>query len=153
MVPPSRRLMFDKHWTFTGLNCPAQFRHIADVPCVMLHPKIKELPQIDRPDTLHLGFAIQILSGTIPEPFDALRTRNPQVVEGQLHGLSIVIALTRQPATIDIGKGGVLLIEQQANPPGISFDVDITEMQDILPNRKHLRRWFPGELLLRQSAN
>jgi hypothetical protein len=65
MVRPSRRLMFDEHWTFTGLNCPAQFRDIGDVPRVMLHPKLKQSAQIDSPDTLHLGFAIQILSGTI----------------------------------------------------------------------------------------
>jgi hypothetical protein len=58
IAPPSRRLMFGKHWAFASLNCPAQFRDIGNVSRIMLHPKLKQSAQINSPDTLHLGFAI-----------------------------------------------------------------------------------------------
>jgi len=52
---PARRLMFGSRWAFAGLNCPAQFRDIGNVPRIMLHPKLKQSAQIDSPDKTENG--------------------------------------------------------------------------------------------------
>src|SRR5258706_3284447 len=107
--------------------------HLREMLPVVTYPVLEQPLQGEMADAFQFSDALEVRGGGSAEAFDRSGPRGGEVLQRGSHRLGVVVPLAREEGTIDVGEGSTALAQDPEDTNLVPFEVDIAQMQDVLP--------------------